>query len=96
MRKQNKTISWSFTHEIQNLKAMWIYCTYIIKVLGSFALAQIIILLKHLDGNTSASTGTLPGCYLLTLMCNVTLLQSSGSLEACLWHNYKVTRHQVF
>lgn len=93
MKKQNKTISWSFTHEIQNLKAMWIYCTYIIKVLGSFALAQIIILLKHLDGNTSASTGTLTGCYLLTLMCNVTLLQSFGSLEACLWHNYKVTGH---
>ena len=50
MKKQNKTTSWSFTHEIQNLKAMWIYCTYIIKMLGSFAVAQII-LLKHLDGN---------------------------------------------
>lgn len=53
MKKQNKTISWSFTDEIQNFKAMWIYCTYIIKVLGSFALAQIIILLKHLYGNLS-------------------------------------------
>ena len=53
VKKQNKTISWSFTHEIQNLKAMWIYCTYIIKVLGSVAVAQIIILLKHLDGSLS-------------------------------------------
>ena len=77
---------------------MWIYCTYIIiKVLGSFALAQIIILLKHLDGNLSMhQLGTLLGCYLLILMCNVTILQSPGSLEACLLHSYKVTGHQVF